>query len=224
VTRVLAFAAFIGVSLHAEPLADILARMDRAAKDFKSMTAKITQTEYTAVIDEKKVSSGEVWLKRSKGLSIFREQFQEPEPQGIYFNGKQIIVYYPKANSADIIDVTKYTSKLDIDKLLLLGFGTSGADLARDYAVKSGGEETLDGILTTRLELTPKSKNLLQYTTKIELWIPQGQSHAKQIKATEPSKNYMMLNYSNIRINPSLPDSEFELKLPQSVHKNYPQR
>ena len=45
-----------------------------------------------------------------------------------------------------------------------------------------------------------------------------------RVKFSEPSKNYEQVDYSNIQTNPALPDADFELKLPASVKKVYPQK
>jgi len=60
--------------------------------------------------------------------------------------------------------------------------------------------------------------------TKIELWIPEGQSNPVRAKFSEPSKNYELVDYSDIKVNPALPDSAFDWKLPRNVKKIYPQK
>jgi outer membrane lipoprotein-sorting protein len=209
---------------QAEPLADILARMDAAAKDFKSMSAKLKQIEYTAVIDDSSEKSGEVRLKRAKNSTIGQVQFLKPEPQTIHFDGRKFQIYYPNANTVDVFDVGKYTGKIEVDQILLLGFGTSGADLSKAYNIKALGAETLGGVKTTHIELIPKSQELTKYVTRFELWIPEGRSEPLQEKALQPSKNYSLFMYSDVMINPTLPDSAFELKLPRGVRTVYPQK
>jgi outer membrane lipoprotein-sorting protein len=222
--RCLIAAGLIAAGAQAETLPDILARMDRSAKEFKSMKAKMKQLEYTAVIDESSEKSGEVMLKRGKGASIGLVHFQQPDQQFIHFDGRRFRIFYPKANTVDVFDVGKYTGKIEVDQVLLLGFGTSGAELSKSYTIKSLGTETLGGVNTTHIELTPKLPELQKYVTKFELWIPEGQSNPIQEKALQPSKNYSTFVYSDIMINPSLPDSAFELKLPPGVKTVYPQK
>jgi outer membrane lipoprotein-sorting protein len=223
VTRLI-LAALIVTCARADSLPDILARMDRAAKDFKSMTAKLKQVEYTSVIDESNEKSGEVRLKRGKGGSIGVVQFHQPDEQTVHFDGRRFRVYYPKANTVDVFEVGKYTGKIEVDQVLLLGFGTSGAELNKAYTIKVIGPETLGAVHTTRIELTPKSPELQKYVTKFELWIPDGESSPLREKALQPSKNYSLFTYSDLVVNPPLPDSAFELKLPPGVRTIYPQK
>ena len=51
---------------RADSLDDVLDRMDRAAKDFKSFTAKLKRTDYTAVLDESDTMSGTMAMRRDK--------------------------------------------------------------------------------------------------------------------------------------------------------------
>jgi len=219
-----AFCAALVMASHAraDTLEAILARMDRSAKDFKSVSAKIKQVEYTAVLHDSSESTGEVRLKRTKNGVVGIEQFGEPDPHVIHLNGRSAERYFPKANTVEIWDVGKYASSLD--RFVLLGFGTSGAALKKDYVVKVIGSETLGGVAATRLELTPRSQDVQKMATKIELWIPDGQTNPIQEKVLQPSNNYLQISYSELKINPPLAESAFELNLPPGVRKITPQK
>jgi outer membrane lipoprotein-sorting protein len=208
--------------VQAEPLAGILARMDRAAQDFRTLSANMKRVQFTAVINEATEMEGVVRLKRIKGVTAGIVDFQHPEPRTVHISGHNIQIYYPKANTVEIYDSSKYTA--NIDQFLLLGFGTSSAELLKSYELKLSGTETIGGLPTTRVEMTPKSAELAKLITKIELWIPEGQDTPLQEKVTEPSKNYELIAYSDVKVNPRLPDSSFELKLPANVKKIHPQK
>ena len=209
-------------STRAESLDAVLASMDHASKDFKSMSAKIKQTDYTAVISETNNRSGEMRLKRSKGGLTALVDFKEPEPRMIHLSGNKAEVYYPKAKTVEIYDAAKYAGA--IDQLLLLGFGTSVSELNQAYAITLGGAETIDGIKTSRLELTPKTADLQKNVTAIELWIPDGKGNPVQEKILKTSKDYTLIVYSDLQLNPSLPDSAFALNRPKDVKEIHPQK
>jgi outer membrane lipoprotein-sorting protein len=213
---------FASVLAPAEPLADVLSRMDRAAAEFRSLSARMKRVQFTAVLGESSEMQGELRLKRMKGGTLGIIDFQQPEKRTVFIDGKSVYVYYPKANTEEIYDARKYTSNMD--QILLLGFGTSSAELKKSYDFKEGGAEKVNGLQTTRIELTPKSDELKKLITKIELWIPEGQSNPIRAKFSEPSKNYEMVDYSDIKVNPALPDSAFKLELPPNVKKIYPQK
>lgn len=202
---------------RADSLDAVLARMDKAAKEFKSATADLKQVEYTAVIKESTEESGVLRIKRAnKGVTAISE-YTKPEPHAVLFKDKEAHVYSPKAKMDNIYDLAKFTSTAD--QFMLLAFGTSGEELGRNYDVKLGGAETIRSTATTRLELIPKSKDVKKLFSKFELWIPEGQGNAIQEKVTAPSGDYYLLEYSNVKLNVPLPDSAFDLKLPKDVKK-----
>ncbi|MGD1093691.1 MAG: outer-membrane lipoprotein carrier protein LolA [Bryobacteraceae bacterium] len=214
-------AAFLLASARAESLEDVLARMDRAAKDFKSMTAHIKKIDYTAVIDESAEQTGEVRLKGGKGGTVWLLDFQTPEPSTIRVDNKEARIFHPKAKTVEVYDIAKYTGT--VSQLLTLGFATSGTELQKSYTIKMMGTETVDSQRATRLQLTPKSPEILKLFTSIDVWIPEGKSYAVQEKETEPSKNYHLVIYSDVKINQPVSDSEFKLTVPPGTKVVRPQ-
>jgi outer membrane lipoprotein-sorting protein len=209
-------------SARAEELPDILARMDKAAQKFHSFSAATHRTEFTAVLSETTEMNGFVRLRKSKGGTQGIVDFTEPDPRTYEFSGRTLKIFYPKANTVEIYDAGKHIST--VDEIVLMGFGTSGADLRKNYQVKLAGSETLNGVRVSRLELTPKGEEVRKLTTRIELWIPEGGSNPIQEKFTQPSKDYSLVAFSDIKINAPLPESDFSLKLPKDVKKIYPQK
>jgi outer membrane lipoprotein-sorting protein len=221
--RVLACAAaLIAARVDGEPLADILARMDLAAKDFKSVSAKTKHVDFTAVLNESSESSGEMKMKRGKAGITGLVDFTQPDRRTLYINGRTAERYFPNAKTVEVYDTSKFSQSMD--QFLLLGFGTSGTELEKAYTVKLGGVETLNTIATTRSEVTPKSRELLKVVCRSDLCIAEGQSTPVQEKLFEPSRNYLLITYSDVKVNPPLPDSAFELKLPAGVKKIAPQK
>ncbi len=205
---------------RSESLADILARMDRASKDFKSMSAQMKEVDYTAVIDESREAIGEVRMKHSKSGTVVHLEYQQPDPRIVHADSHKAQIFYPKAKTVEVYDIGKYSGLAD---QILIGFATSGDELKKNYAMKVAGTENVGGQPATRIELIPKSQELLKLATTIELWILEGQSYPIQEKFVEPSKNYKLVTYSSVKVNPELPDSAFELKLPTGVKTVHPQ-
>jgi outer membrane lipoprotein-sorting protein len=206
----------------ADTLADVLARMDHAAGEFRSLSANMKRIQFTAVLSETSEMDGVVRLRRAKGGTVGVIDFQQPEQRTIFINGKSVQIFYPKANTLEIYDASKYAASMD--QILLLGFGTTSAELKKSYDLKDGGAQKLGLIDTTRIELTPKSADLKKLITRIEMWIPDGQSNPIRVKFNEPSRNYELVDYSDIKPNPPLPDSAFDPKFPPNAKKIYPQK
>jgi outer membrane lipoprotein-sorting protein len=207
---------------RAESLKELLARMDRSAETFQGMNANLTQVQHTAIINDDDRDSAMVRLKKTKdGLRGYVE-FAEPNQRIIGFQNRQLQVFYPKTNTVDIYDLGKQGAQLD--QFLLLGFGTSGKELEKSYKMRVIGTETLNGKPVTTLELTPKTAEALEYLQKVELWIPQNASYPVQEKIFKNGQDYILINYSDVKINSGLTDKDLELHLPAKVKKNYPQK
>lgn len=218
--RAILFATFAltGASLcAAEPLETILARLDKSAAQSASFSASLKRTEYTAVLDLSEESSGVMRLKRTKAGTIGVVELQKPDARTLHFTGKTFEQYFPKANLLEVYDLGKQSKVLD--RYLLLAFGLSGAELRKDYDVKATGEATVAGVKTTHLELVPRDKKALELISKVELWIPEGQTYAIQQKVIEPNRDYQTFVYSDAKVNPGLPDSAFDFAAPAGATK-----
>jgi outer membrane lipoprotein-sorting protein len=208
-------AALAETGLRAETLADILARMDESARNFRTFSANIKRTEYTKVLNDKEDIEGIERVKRTNGQTVTLVEFHGPNAQTIRLSAKTADVYYPNAKMVEIWDAGKYARAAN--QFLLLGFGTSSAELKKDYDVSLGGADTLGSARTTRLDLTPKDAETRKKFAKIELWIPEGDTVPIQVKVTEASQNYNLAVYSNRKVNEPLADSDLELKVPPDV-------
>jgi len=213
-------ASLAWTGLHAEALNDILARMDVSARNFKTFSAKMKRTEYTKILNDTEVVEGARRVKRTNGQTVGIVELFGKNPQTIRLSGKTAEVYYPDAKRVESWDAGKLGKMgKQVDQLLLLGIGVSSSDLRHDYDVTAGATETIGGTKTTRLVLIPKDNDLRKHAEKIELWIPEDESVPIQVKVTRTSGDYDLAVYSDIQMNPPLPDSAFELKLPAGVKR-----
>ncbi len=210
-TSLLLTAAFLFTSLHAETLDAILNRMDANAKKFKSVSASMHQSDYNAVLKEATDSQAELHIRRSKGGFGGKIDYQPPDVRVIEFSGSAVRIYYPKNNEVEKLkNAGGYISH--ISQFLL--FGTSGQELKKTYDITVAGTEKIGSASTTHLVLSPKASDLQKMISRLEVWIAEGHSDPVQEKATEPSQNSHLFSFSDVKINPSLPDSAFELKVP----------
>jgi len=186
------------------------------------MSANVKRVSHTAVINEDNVDSGTVLLKRAHQRDMrMLVDFTQPDPKTVAFQGHKVEIYYPKMATVQEFDLGKNRELLD--EFLLIGFGTSRADLQEAYTMRLVGSETIDGQKTERLELVPKSKEVLRHLTKLELWVADN-GYPIQQKFYQPAGDYMVFTYSGMKINPELADSALKLHLPKNVKREYPQK
>ena len=210
-----------GLSATAATADEVLAKLDAAAPKFSGMTADLTRVTYTKVLDEKASESGQIALRKHGRDMQVLINLTKPDEKLVGFRGRKAEIYYPKLKTVQEWDLGKHGDL--IDQFLLVGFG-SGKDLKSGYAVKYAGEETIAGQKAHKLELTPSAAEIKDKLRRVELWMSESGNYPVQQRFVEPSGNYYMATYSNVKLNPALTDEALRLKLPKGVKREYPQK
>ncbi len=207
-----------GSGLYGQSVEAVLSRMDQAAPNFHAMSANIKMTTHTAIINDTTVESGTLRMQRLKSQDVraVLDFSGESDARQIGFFGKLLRIYYPKLKSYQDYDVGRNSDVLT--QFLLLGFGSSGKDLASNYTVVAEGQEKVDGRDTTKLALAPKNAEVAKRLSKIEMWVPNDAAYPIQHEFFEPSGNYRIVAYSDINLKPAI-KGKLELKLPAGAKK-----
>jgi outer membrane lipoprotein-sorting protein len=205
-----------------DTLRQVLARMDQAAANFKSMTAQVSYVTHTDVLNEDDKESGVVTMKKVQPDEVQgRVDFTGPDAKIITFEKRKFQQYLPKIKTLQIYDLAKHGEQLD--KFLMIGFGTSGMELAKDYDVSVLGTENDKDPSAIHLQLIPKDPDARQYVQKLELWIPsEGDPSPLREKIIEPSRDFRLVTYSGVKINPPLQPDVLQLKLPAGFKTEHP--
>jgi outer membrane lipoprotein-sorting protein len=212
-----------GAPAEDSSLAATLARMDDAAAKFKGLQADMQKIAHTAVINEDSVDAGTIAVKRPNPHDIrVLMNFQPPNPRQVMIAGVKGAIYYPGMNTVQEYDLGK--SRSLVEQFMLLGFGSNSKDLESAYSIRLGGPETVAGQKATRIELIPKSQDVLEHLKRVDLWISDTMGIAVQQKLFEPGGDYLLATYTNIKLRLNLPDSAVKLDLPKSVKREYPQK
>ena len=198
---------------------DVLKQMDREAAQFQSLTANIERTKVTVVVNDRSTESGQMETRRDGKMRI---DLTSPDQKTILREGDHIYIYTPKIRRVEEYDIGKHRDV--VDRLLLLGFGTTGENLKKEYLITLQGEETLDNQRVVRLELTPRSDELRKQISKIELWLNEANWLATQQQFYETgSGDYSVIRYMNIVRNVPISDARFRAAWPKGVSRVKPQ-
>lgn len=206
----------------ADSLDAVLERMDRDAVSFRDLTARVRKDAFTAVLNETNHEIGTLSMKRAGGRILLKAEFTEPDARSVALEGTIAQIYYPKIQTVQIYDLGK--NRALIDQFSSLGFATTRRDMERNYTIRLGGREALDGRPTVRIELIPKSPKALEQVRKIELWIPLDAGYPVQQRFLQPGGDYHLIRYADIRRNTGLTDAACRLDLPWNTRREYPQK
>ena len=192
--------------------------LDTAAQDFHSLTADLEQIKYTEVVKDKSAKTGQIVVRRDEKMRI---EIKSPDPQTILRTGDSLFIYTPKINRVEEYDLGK--NRAMVDQYLLLGFGTKGESLKKGYLLTVLGEETLDNHRTVILELTPKSDQVRNQISKIQMWIDESSWVPVQQKFFETgSGDYFLSHYTNMVKNAKIGDSRFKQDWPKGATRVKP--
>ena len=201
----------------------VLAKIDHAASGFRGMSADLRQVAHTEVVNQDQVASGTIRMKRVKpGDTRMLVNFSEPDPKSVALQGQTLDIYLPRTNVVQEYALGQNSSL--VEQFLLLGFGTTKADLLANNQVTYLGADSLNGRPAVELQLTPKSKDVAAHVQKIEMWVSPDTGLPLQHKIFEAGGDYQLFVFSNIHMESNLSDGSLKLKLPKNVKKELPGR
>lgn len=203
-----------GHAQGAYTLDQVLARMDEVGKTFRSMTAGIERTKVTVIVNDSAVDGGTIYFARQGKDPRIMLEITRPEQQRMLIDMGKALLYFPKLKQVQEYFLGKNQDKAEF---LLIGFGQSNENIKRLYNAAVVGEEIINGRKTTILELKPKSTQFSAMFTSIRLWMDEQRWIPIQSKLTEASGDYMIVKFTNIKMNTKIPESVFKLKLPKGV-------
>ena len=197
--------------IAAQDLKTVLAKLDAAAANFHSTSADFEfDSIQTDPVPNKDVQKGTVYYERNGSnfqmAAHIEEENSKPVPK-IYTFSKGVFRLFEKLPN----QVTVYKN----DKLggyLLLGFGASGKDLSDKWDITYGGEETIDGVKTDKLDLIPKDPAVRKNLLKVTVWMDTARGVSLKQVFDQGEGQSRVSVYFNFKFNQSLPSGVFTFK------------
>ncbi|HEY2172138.1 MAG TPA: outer membrane lipoprotein carrier protein LolA [Candidatus Angelobacter sp.] len=192
-------------------LASVLAKMNQSSKGFKSAQGDFEFQSYQKLTDDTDTQKGRIYFRKTgKGGVDAAFDIAGPAPKQVVYKDGMLRIFEKKINQVTERNVGK--NKSDVEAFLSLGFGASGDELQRDYAVKMDDWETVDGVKTAKLDLTPKKEKVQQTYNRIILWIDPERDVLLKQQFFEHSGDYRVAHYTNMKLNEKVQDDVFRLQ------------
>jgi outer membrane lipoprotein-sorting protein len=194
-------------------LTSVLSQMDEASQGFRSAQADVELTQYTEIVKDTSKQSGQVFFRRrgnDRSSMDVALHIITPHPKQVVVSGDDLSFYDPKTGQCTDRKIGE--NHADVETMMNLGFGGRGKELLNNFDVKLAGWEKIDNVETARLELVPKSDRLKQFFTRLILWIDPKRDVPLQQQRFEPSGDYQLTHYFNIRVPGKISDDVFRLK------------
>jgi outer membrane lipoprotein-sorting protein len=186
-----------------------LTAMDNAAASFHSAQADFEWEQYFKVVNDHDSQKGTVYYRKSGKEIQMMADITDPLKSVLFSDGK-VQVYEPKLKRVTSYEAGK--NRDAVESFLVLGFGGSGRDMLKSFDAKYLATEKVGDVDALKLELVPKSDRVRNVFAKIWLWIDPAAGISVQQQFFEPSGDYRLAKYSNLKLNQKIPDNAFKLK------------
>jgi outer membrane lipoprotein-sorting protein len=206
-------AGFPAVGRAQDSLDDTLSAMDEASRSFRDMQADIEREKVTVFINHSRIETGTMAFARGDQSRI-RISLMDPSAREFLVADGKVRIYNPNTKVLEEIGLGEHEDKVEF---MVIGFGTSREALLRQYDIAWVGVEDLGDHRVSVLDLRPTDPDVARYFSAIRLWIDQTEWSPVQTRATELSGDYMIVRFSNVRVNAGVPGSTFRLDLPDDV-------
>jgi len=191
----------------------VLRALDAAAPGIRTVSAKVTLSDYTALVRSTDRSSGMLYFEHQGGKVSYSLDLTQPRDAA-----RQLMVvdgtgwyYVPAAKQ-----VTKRAvgSNPDFLQYLTVGMGASGADLSRLFTVSFDGAVQLGNRSTLQLTLVPRDAKVAANYPKIELWYDPRTWVPAQEQLWQPGGDVHTLQYTDTKLNRKLDPKVFSTAFP----------
>jgi hypothetical protein len=142
-----------------------LEKLDEASKRFLSAEAHVTTTSHDHLIPEDDVQNGEIYFARKDGSTEMGYRIAGKYPTIITYKNGSVTRYECKTLHGDTI------TRAGLETYLTLGFGGSGADLAKAWNITDLGQEALGGVSVEKLRLIPKDSAVKANISSFTIWV-----------------------------------------------------
>lgn len=216
-SRLFAFRAVLALLVTAGPAAaqsvdQLLAQLDKAAITFKGAKADMRRTSYVGSIHQNIVEDGSILVRRAgPGKLEFRVDIAGDNASSLVFRGQTGEQYKPGLNQIEVWDIRKFGNLPQ--KLMALGFGMSGKELAASYTISNLRRDPVAGHPAIAVDLASKSEDLVNslHLRKVELWVSESDSTPVKQKFYFGGTDTWLVEYSNLQLNPKLPGNALDL-------------
>ncbi|HXE08738.1 MAG TPA: hypothetical protein VN612_12635 [Acidobacteriaceae bacterium] len=184
-------------------LAAVLAEMDASSKNFQKAEANIKREQYDRLVHDTTTQAGSIYFLRTgnsvqMGLKLDDGTVMEYKSGTlrVYQSGPNHI----ETHSASGADQARFQT------YLTLGYGGSGADLAKAWNITDQGSETIDGVKVEKLDLVSKDPGVKANYSHITMWVDPTRDVSLKLETFDPAGNTNTATYSNIRYNEPIKD------------------
>lgn len=205
--RALAVAALLAASslasAEAPPLADVVAKVDKAKASVATLSGEFTQKNRVKLFKQELTSKGRLYFKKPRQI---RWEYLSPDPSVLILDGNKATLTTPGA-APQVFDLEKDATMRAIFDQLLTWLGPGSLAAARnEYDMTTAGTAA-----APVLALTPKpASDIAKAFARIELRLDAKSWLMKSILLVEKSGDEKEIDFTKLQRNAKLPPDAFK--------------
>lgn len=180
---------------------DVTQRVQRQYGTIRSVSADFVQTSRLGPTNQSGQVKGRILLKKQNKVRV------EMAGQVIVSDGKSVWAYVPENQQVLVSRADRRRGGMRPDDFLFY--------YSSQYVPALVGEEALDGVPHYVLKLTPKDPE--SDVQELRVWVDSRQWFTRKVVYTDATGSTVTTVFSNIRLNPPLPDATFVMPIPKGV-------
>jgi len=213
--------------LQAQAKPSVIEQLNAASARFTSAQADLRQELFTKAVRDTETQTGQIYFIRRSGATQMGMKMLPPDAKPgtppmeiIEFKDGKFRVYDTGPNQLHEFSATGKNQAF-AETFMTLGFGGSGTDLAKAWAITDQGPEQMsDGSRTVqveKLDLVSKDAAIRNNFSHITIWVdPTRGVSLKQVSfeaaGGTPTGDTRTVFYSNIRLNQQVETGQFAIK------------
>lgn len=186
--------------LAQDPAADALKRLGARMKDVGTLSCSIRQIRKTALIETPLVSAGTMSYRREPGRLVFR--LTEPRSSEIHMDRRAYQVYRPDEKRLERIE---FEDDVLTGQLLTLF----------DPKPEAMGKAFKMSMVAGDLLLEPLDEKVKKRLASLTLTL--AGDEIRRLRYVQADGDEVTFELSDVRLNPALPASAFELQVPEGT-------
>ena len=195
-------AVFVTAGLCAQSDVQIKARINKVARDMRTMQCDFVQTKNLRMLNDKMVSTGRMYYKQG---GLLRWEYTRPYSYVFIVNGNQVAVRNAKRN--DVIDVNKSKMFKEIARIMMNSVVGKCINDSRDFKTS---------ISTTSAEwiatLVPQKRGMRSMFQKIVLHFNRSRSMVSQVDMFEKNGDRTIIVLKNVEVNKNISSGVFSVR------------
>ena len=188
--------------LDAEPTAEsITRRMQTKLDGVTTLSADFSVVSHLGVLDQTGQSLGRLFIKRDENRLRL-----EQEGQTVVSDGETVWTFIPD-NSQIIVSPMESSGGMRPDEFLFY--------YSLHYVPELKRSEVIDDVLHYVLELQAEEE--LAQLDRFTIWVDSEDWLTRKVQYSDDSESTTTIQFTDIRINPKLPDDTFVMEVPPDV-------